>query len=133
MENEYKQIFSNRARCPNHCRYWTYETSASFVFLEHTTSEQNFSSVMRSAIHVYYDNFGYRLHTETKENVYLLFYDLGNIFLLCWGMSVVSFFHIFFYVTRYFVVRRRAKRNVQKTTIKKIRKVQVAPQLETAL
>lgn len=68
---------------------------------------------MYARIHLYYAELGYRQYTEVKEQkIYLAFCDFGNVVGFYWGMSIVSFFHVFFYIIRYMYVKRRAKRKV---------------------
>lgn len=106
-----KNALSEKARCPTHCEYWTYDSMASFSYLENPSESQSSArKYMCSKIHVYYTDFGYRQHKAVKEKtIYTAFCDLGSLAGLYWGMSIISFFHVFFYVPRYLIALRRAR------------------------
>lgn len=96
------------SRCPTHCRYWSYESTSSFADMYTMTSDHQ--KTMFARIHVYYGELGYREHTEVKDSkIYLAICDFGNNVGFYWGMSMVSFFHVFFYTLQYLYLRRRQK------------------------
>lgn len=107
VEAGWRRALSDKARCPYHCTYWTYTSSASFFYLQRADPAPA-KREMFSKIHVYYADFGYRQHVEVKEMTeYLAFYAFCNIFILYLGMSVISFFHLAFYVPYYVYVLRK--------------------------
>jgi hypothetical protein len=57
---------------------------------------------MYSKIHIFYESLDYRQFEEVKQpRIYLAFCDFGNVIGFYWGMSIVSFFHVLFYLPRY--------------------------------
>lgn len=55
---------SEKSNCPKHCRRWTYTTTASFAYLEHS----NEANILQSKIHVYYGDFNHRIHEQVKKS-----------------------------------------------------------------
>lgn len=93
LEKAMKSVVSVSTRCPSHCNYWTYSSTASFFCLENSNQAIDH---MYSKIHVYYGELGYRHHGQKKENkVYLAFCEFGNVVGLYSGMSIISFFMCF--------------------------------------
>lgn len=124
-----KYAFSERSRCPNHCTYWTYSSTASFFYLKKPSAREPASDhLMYSRIHVYYGSLAYRQHEQVKAITnYLAFYAICNVLFLHWGMSVISFFHIAYYVPKYLYAlgemgRHRSESQVKKTRVVPIRK-----------
>lgn len=108
LDDAWKKALSPKSACPFHCDFWMYTSTANFFYLEDPTPREKPDEVMKSKIHVYYADFGYRQYRQVKEmTAYLVFYAFCNIFMLYLGMSVISFFHLAFYVPRYAYVMRR--------------------------
>lgn len=99
-----------KAKFP-HCTRWTYASSSSFYDLD-PRNETNHKDSMYSRIHFYYADFAYRQHQEVKESsIYIAFCDFGNVVGLYWGMSIISFFHVFFYVPRFFYCWKESRKH----------------------
>lgn len=66
---------------------------------------------MYSKIHVYYGDLGFRQYDKKLEkSVYIAFCDFGNVVALYWGMSIVSFLHVLYYLPRYLYQKWRFHR-----------------------
>lgn len=67
---------------------------------------------MYSKIHFYFADLSYKQYEETKEITFnVAFCDLGNVAGFYWGMSIISFFHVVWYVPRcmydWWIARKR--------------------------
>lgn len=66
---------------------------------------------MYSRIHVYYGDLAYRHYSEEYERTaYVTFVELGGVIGLYWGMSIISIFHVLFYVPRYTFLSCKARK-----------------------
>lgn len=104
VEQVMKIAISNKMPCPVHCRRWTYRSSSSFYDLQRR--EEIDEGRMYSRIHIFYADFTYHQYEHVPETtLYLVFCDFANVVALYLGMSTISFFHVGFYVVRYWYVR----------------------------
>lgn len=125
-----KAVLSQKAHCPRHCQYMAYDGSSSFYYLEPATETKAFEDKkrMRGLIHVYYSELEHRQYEETKQlTFYLMFCNLGSVWGLYWGMSIVSFFHVLFYLIRYMYYVCKDRKPLTPVSIAKFRNVRVKP------
>lgn len=95
-----------------HCIHWTYDSWGSFFDTEVVDGPSS-NGTMYSKIKVYYADLAYRQYEETKQvTTYLAFCNFGSVIGLYLGMSIVSIFHLVYYVPPYLYVltKRRFRR-----------------------
>lgn len=103
LEHQWASAILHR-KARKHCTRWTYESRASFFDLAQSYGP-TFNGTMYSDIKVYYADLGYRQYEETRQvSVYVAFCNFGNVIGLYLGMSIMSIFHVLYYVPRYFYV-----------------------------
>lgn len=83
------------------------------VSFSEMTIPSSYSSLIYSRVQVYYTDFEYRQHVETRETtIYLAFCNFGNVIGLYLGMSIISISHVIYYVPYYYRAVYKARREV---------------------